>query len=1110
MISLKNIATIARYESKVLWRNWFFRIFALAIITILVFFNIGVFSPVGNNRWFHRAISSGIPYANMVFLNLVQVAVLIFLASGIIKNNKKLDTNEVFYVRPLSNADLVLGKALALLILFFWLNLVILVIALIVNVTATDTNINFQAYIYYPLLISFPNIIFTTSLSFLLVSVLRNQAIGIIFLLGLVGVILIYFQGNYYFLPDYIAFKLPLYASDIAGFSNLNQLVLHRTIYLCLACAFFLATISFFPRLPQRKVNRLASAILTILFLLGATGLVWVYLEKEINDKALRKTMIALNGEMAETPNIDITSCYLDLNHSENTISCGARMIVQNNQVHQLKKLFVTLNPELSVNKLIFEGRALNFTRKSHLILFETPVPILPGEKKSLEIQYEGGINEAVCYLDIHGDRYEKPRTTFMYNIDKRFVFLESDYVLLTKDALWYPQAWVGYNKTSPGAGNHNFIDFRLKVNTRENLTAISQGKVMNEAPGVYAFSPEVPLPQISLIIGDYDQKSITVDSTDFNLFFHEKNDYFSEYFDQLQDTLATLVRDLRNGYEQDQNMKYNFSRFQLVEAPVQFYAFTNLYENHQAYIQPETVLLPEKGGEIWELDFKSQFKVMNHQTRINNHVMDGKDKQANIFKNFVKSVLTKQQNSWQFSWRGGNNAEGANYAVFPNLYWYQTGINSKKWPLLNKNLADYLNQEAQVDDNMSRNWRGISFTEDCNSLMREKNLEDILSQEESFDKVSGIIKLKGDYLLKHLELQIGKEAFKSFLYQMIAEHAHQTLSYDDFRTAVLRRFQFDIEPIIDQVYSQVEQPAFIIADISDYQVRDGDRNRFQVVFRVENVEDVDGMIKVQFHYNRQSAAFAPPDMNDEASVSFIPKGQQKEIRFLLDERPDRIMINTLISRNIPSVINLPLGQFEMNQKQQPLSGEIILLNNEEVAITEIIVDNEDPGFTTFTPIREPYLRKMILKRNNENSPQKYHGEWRSSASHWRLTTGAAYYGKYVRSAHFTRSGKGEKIATWQPEIKESAYYDVYVHLTGGNSNNAFFPNRRKQQIVNYNYYVCHDDGEDGITIDINRAERGWNFLGSFYFSQGTGKVILDNKSENRSVFADAVKWVKQ
>ena len=119
MISLKNIATIARYESKVLWRNWFFRIFALAIITILVFFNIGVFSPVGNNRWFHRAISSGIPYANMVFLNLVQVAVLIFLASGIIKNNKKLDTNEVFYVRPLSNADLVLGKALALLILFF-------------------------------------------------------------------------------------------------------------------------------------------------------------------------------------------------------------------------------------------------------------------------------------------------------------------------------------------------------------------------------------------------------------------------------------------------------------------------------------------------------------------------------------------------------------------------------------------------------------------------------------------------------------------------------------------------------------------------------------------------------------------------------------------------------------------------------------------------------------------------------------------------------------------------------------------------------------------------------------------------------------------------------
>ena len=1108
MISLKNIATIAKYETKVLWRNWFFRIFALIITVILVFFNIGVFSPVSNGRWFQRAISSGIPYANMVFLNLVQVAVIAFLATGIIKNNKKLDTNEVLFVRPLSNADLVLGKALALLTLFFWLNLVILAIAMIINATITDTSINFKAYLFYPLLISFPNIIFTTGLSFLLVSLIRNQAISIVLLLGLLGVILIYFQEKYYFLADYIAFKLPLHASDMVGFSYPNQLLLHRAIYLFLGIAFLSATILLLKRLPQKKVNRLVSGILTVLFLAGAAGLVRLYLEKELSDRALRSAMITLNGEIAEARNFDIQSCHLDLVHTEKIIDCKARLTIQNNHTHPLRELFLILNPGLTVTKLLIDEQEVGFRRSSHLIFFESPQPLNPREQKQVEINYTGTVNEAVCHLDIQGEQYEKPIQVFLFNIDKRFAFLEPDYVLLTKEALWYPQARAGYNRVNPGAGNQNFTDFRLRVKTKENLSAISQGKVVNSAPGIYEFLPEFPLPQISLIIGNYVRNSITVDSTDFNLFVHRGNDYFSEYFDQVQDTLATLIRDLRNGYEQDQRLKYKFSRLQLVETPIHFNAFTTFYESHQAYVQPETVLLPEKGGQIWPLDLKLQFKSMERQARRGNQLIDEKDQQANVFNNFVKAVLTKQNNQNQFGW-GNNSAQTASYGLFPNLYWFQTGISGKKWPFLNKNLGDYLHQRAPTEVDMSRNWNGISFTEDCNQLMREKNLEEILTGEENFNKIIGVIDMKGDYLLKYLEMQIGKDAFESFLYEMIQKHAHQTIDYDDFRTGILTQFQLDIEPVINRIYTQADQPAYIISDVKNYQVRDGDRNRFQVTFKVQNVGDADGLINVHFNNRPRSVGLAPQAGALVSKTSIIPKSQKKEIRMLLDERPERIVINTLISRNIPSLINLSLGQFKVNEKQAALQGEMVIQDDTSGTSGEIIVDNEDQGFTAFTPIREPYLRKVILERNGANN-QKYHGEWRSSASRWRLTTGSAYYGKYVRSAHFTRSGNGGKIATWKPEIKESAYYDVYVHLTGNNDNRAFFSNRGKQEKINYQYYVFHDDGEDEITVEVTKAERGWNFIGSFYFSRGRGKVVLSDESESSTVFADAVKWVKQ
>lgn len=1107
MISLKNIAIIVRYETKILWRNWFFRIFALAIISILIFFNIGVFSPVSNNRWFQRAISAGIPYANMVFLNLVQVAVLVFLATGIIRNNKKLDTNEVFYVRPVSNADLVLGKAAALLKLFFWLNIVILTIALIINATSTDTNINLKAYVYYPLLISFPNIIFTTSLSFLLVGIIRNQAVSIILMLGLVAMILIYFQGKYYFLPDFVAFKLPLQFSDIAGFSNLPQLVLHRAIYLCLAITFFFATVLLFKRLPQKKVNRAAAALITTVFLAGSVWLVTLYLNGPLTDKALREEIITLNGEMAGLPNIDIKSCDLDVDHLGNTIHCQAKLTVQNNYTGQLKDLFLTLNPGLEVTKLLLDGEELAFKRKAHLILFKSTQRILSGEERSIEVHYRGTLKEAVCYLDMDWEWYKWPRQVFLYNIDRRFVFLGPEYVLLTKEALWYPGAEVGYNRKSLGGGQNNFIDFRLKVKTQDNLLPISQGLVTNSAPGSYEFTPEFSLPQISLVIGDYDKKGVTVDSTDFNLFVHKGNDYFSAYFDQVQDTLTALIRDLKNGYEQEQNIKYPFSRFQLIETPIHFHSFTTLYENHQAYIQPETILLPEKGGKIWELDFKRQFKSIARQAKRDNQILDDKDKQANVFKNFVKVVLTKQQTPSRFSWGDRNNAHVANYGIFPNLYWYQTGVDDEKWPLLNKNLADYLNQEATVDNDISRNWRGISFIEDCNNLMREKNLEDILSEEESFDKIIKIIELKGDYLLKYLEMRIGKDAFKSFLYDLINQYTYKIISYDDLRAAIQTKFGLDIDPVINQAYSQVDQPAFIISDVKEYQVRDGNRNRFQVKFQVENIEDVDGMIKVSFNYNRENQNIPGLNAEDQSSLSLVPKRQKKEIRFLLDEKPDRIVVNTLISKNIPSVISLSLGQFMLKENEKPVEGEVVLQAGTDTAVEEIIVDNEDEGFTTFSPISEPYLRKAIMERTNNRGNQKYHGEWRSSASQWRVTTGSGYYGKYIRSAHFTRSGSGEKIATWQPDLKESAYYDIYVHLTGSNRN---FSNRGKQKSIIYKYQVFHDDGEDEITVDISKAERGWNFMGSFYFSKGAGKVTLSDQSENRSVFADAVKWVKQ
>src|SRR3989337_1838995 len=115
MTSVKNILTISSYEAKVLWRNWFFRIVALLGTGFITIFNLAVFSELDTPPW--RVLSNSwiLPYSSLIMISIPQVAAVIFLATGLIKKDKKLDTNEVFFVRPITNLDYVFGKALALI-----------------------------------------------------------------------------------------------------------------------------------------------------------------------------------------------------------------------------------------------------------------------------------------------------------------------------------------------------------------------------------------------------------------------------------------------------------------------------------------------------------------------------------------------------------------------------------------------------------------------------------------------------------------------------------------------------------------------------------------------------------------------------------------------------------------------------------------------------------------------------------------------------------------------------------------------------------------------------------------------------------------------------------
>ena len=240
------------YESKTLFRSWFFRIFSILALLILFGTNMGFFGGHADARWTFRAIAANLPYINVLFINVAQAIIAVFLASDFLKRDKKLDTTEVIYARPITNGEYVVGKTLGILVLFVGLVLLALVMTLVFNLIRKDVPVVWEAYLYYPLLITIPTLVFILGLSFFMMILFRSQAVTFLVLLGYIGLTLFYFQDKLYGMLDYMAFNLPMVYSDFIGFAESqadpDAPALPTS---CWGLGFIFATIRFLNRLPQ-------------------------------------------------------------------------------------------------------------------------------------------------------------------------------------------------------------------------------------------------------------------------------------------------------------------------------------------------------------------------------------------------------------------------------------------------------------------------------------------------------------------------------------------------------------------------------------------------------------------------------------------------------------------------------------------------------------------------------------------------------------------------------------------------------------------------------------------------------------------------------------------
>ena len=1104
------ISSVARYEARILWRSWLFRIFSVLILSVLILFDLfGVIGLAGSEPWTGRYIPGGVFYMNFYLFTVAQVVIAAFLSADFLGRERKMDTTEVFYTRPMSNVQYVLGKTWGALVVFMGLNLVVALLGLITTFVSPDTTFSTEAVLFYLFAYSLPSLVFILGFSFLLMVLIRNQAVTFVVVLGVGGLALFYLQHIHWGVWDFIGFYQPAFYSGFSGFSDMERLLSQRGGYSLIGLSGILLTAFFLPRLSGSHKRSRTLFLFCLVFLAGAVHLFYHIISDGLEGEKLRERIRQTEKLLPAIPSHSIDSCRLIIHHKSNNLEVDAEMMIR--EKLPVDTLLLQLNIGFDIATVEINHQEVSFSSDNGILAI-----ILPERASSdtsllaCRVKYMGHPDQEGIYPNIEEKRNQLSRFDPLIG-GKEHAFVQSDYVLLTREAGWYPQvAWRNFRQQP------DFTKYSLQFSSEDDLNALSQGDSGNFDGQTHYFS-ETPLNALTLIAGHYKTDTVWVDGVEYSLSVHKDNDLFSSAFYQMEDTLPAVIRDLKQQYERKTGVKYPFQRLKVIEVPLHFYTYLQPWRSGTDHIQPEIILLPEYGGGKWFLDVANTHDDFVEEAESRGEEVDEQDIQTKMMVTLAGNLFLYPR--WTvFSDEEQNGrlmTEWNRLQIFPLYFYHAYQIREEGWPVFQIMMEEALREKGQREKNDE--WRSDRDQYKGLLALREKNIYNWLKQDNAGDTIARILKLRGVQFFSEMEAHSGQDNFVNLLEPSLNQFKFQNESLDKWihNTAV----EWNLANEYSALISGDQLPAFRFGNVKASFFRQQGKKQFLISVEVANEGNADGTLSAETSFlnlsenrNQSFSQWAYQSMEEDRNqieqLFVVKSGKSVRIKMVFDQQPREIRIYTGVARNIPPVYSFYFDRIEEDKTNSSLKEGVEEFDFDfEVkdGAETFTVDNEDPGFSIATRDEVKTLKDWWLKRQRQQmETYESFNYWRPQAV-WTNSLGQTYHGTYLRSAVLKASGNGNDKALWKCALPESGRYEVQAFIPS--DLNVGWRNRNSRG--RFHYAIHHANGIENAETWPVRERNGWVSLGRYFFDKGEAVVELSDKSEFPYVVADAVKWIR-
>lgn len=1090
-MALDKIRLIASYERKIIRRHLSFWIFLICIVFGIagVQWYLQVDSPV----WAESALSATVPYMNAWFFNLLQSLLVIFVGVEFVWRDRRLGTNETFLSRSETNVEYMFGKIWGVMKLCLLLNLVSIGIAIMIHLLFMET-VAFKPllYLFYLFTLTFPALVFVFGISLFAAMLIRNYYLALLLLM-------IGFIGSYFATPwvlygtfDPWARSLPLLFSDAIGFANIGILLLHRLAYFFCGIGLIFLSVLLVKRMDDRRsaFRKVLGILASGFILLGIfAGALYLNTYLDINQRRVR-FRIAQEKYM-KSDRVQVVSNRMVYKQSGDRLHVESFLLLVNKSKQSIDTPILYLNPGLSIVSLTSEEQELFYNREGHVVVIKRRMEC--GEELPLRVEYEGIIDEAICYLELPDEEYHDTRMGILplsadplgnmpktrhelYSNGGRFAHVGNKYTILLPECLWYLSAVPPVNLQIPSMKDFDFTDYRLEVEGQESKTVISQGSMKKNEKGI-SYSNDHPLPRLSLCIGDYEQKTITVDSLSFGVYYFPGHDFWTEGYNLSPDSSRLLMSYHLGVLERQTGNSLPVNRLSIVEMPLNFRPYLRQGQLGSNFVQPELVFFPEKLFTESYRSIKDILKLLKTKRSLDSEV-EGVALRSNVLNRFFEPI----------------------YNIMPMYQEFRTTIYSDKFPCIG-DLIYEIRFSGQSKDHLSLNekvktiqyWDGRSLR---GALMDRDNPVEYI-----------MLKKKREHINSLIATRVEMMYMWDFIEDFVKCHPFQRVDFDVFAREFKDQFNVNIDSLLERYYADDRLPTLFVQDLKMESYNGIPLGSCKVY----NPSNIDGVLRVD-GYDQKLRRQRP-------NYFLIPAKSCKEIRVRNYTIPN-FAVELDLCCNLPDKISIIFNDREETEKDWEGIRDVDS-STFRLPLNEIIVDNEDVGFRLVKKDKRKKWGERFLKE------QEYQG-MENVGDEWILSISSSSYGYKIKSAYCKKAGMGEEYAEWMVKIKEPGKYRVAVHVPEylyAIYLGSFLKNARLY------YQVFSEEGDTYVELDLNEEAPGWIELGTYEFSEGNYFVRLSDKGGtdlqpviktgmlkvkgnsnitcSQMIIADAVKWVK-